>query len=570
MLISQMRRIAEEPGRSMIARTLTVTALIISLICTFPIPVSGQEKNEKSAAEKVTEALTTLKNLLELESQQQKDVRKVLNELNRTTEDSEKKRIQELLKGERAELESIRDQITAMSTGVSNDRFNSTETEKFNLQVELEQLVQPFVVMLKSATEDARQIERLRRGQTIAERNSEIAQKAVDRINPLIAQSKDRQVTKRLKEIQKIWTQRLESAEDLATSFDRQLESKLRERTSASQRAGQYFTEFFRSRGFNFSLGLLAFFGVFFVMRLAGRASNYLIHRRSGRRSLAVRFFSLIYQVFTVFFSIFAMLIIFNMFNDWLLLGLTMVFLVALVWLAVRMIPNMLEQITLLLNLGAVQEGERVLIDGVPWLVERLDFYTDLRNPALAGGEFTVPVRQLSGLHSRPTGEDEAWFPSKRGDWVRLNDGRIGQVAIQTPEIVQITEMGGEQVTYPTNAYLEQVPMNLSNGYRLRTIFGIDYKHQAEATDEIPEKLQAFIQEGLEKALGPAELHKLVVTFLKAGASSLDYEVEAQIAGRAADRYEDVEREIARLLIAACNKYGWVIPFEQLVLHQAA
>ncbi len=570
MLISQMRRVADEPGQTGIARVLGVVVLVLSLVFTFNMPAWGQEKNEKSAAEKMTEALTTLKNLLQLENQQQKEVRKVLNELNRTSEDSEKKRIQDLLKGERTELESIRNQITAMSTGVSDDRFNSTEAEKFNLQVELEQLVQPFVVMLKSATEDARQIERLRRGQTIAARNSETAQKAVDRINPLIEQSKDRLVTKRLKEIQKIWSQRLESAQDLATSYDRQLEAKLRDRTSASQRAGQYFTEFFRSRGFNFTLGLLAFFGVFFVMRLAGRASNYLIHRRSGRRSLAVRFVSLIYQVFTIFFSIFAMLIIFNMFNDWLLLGLTMVFLVALVWLAVRMIPNMLEQITLLLNLGAVQEGERVLIDGVPWLVERLDFYTDLRNPALAGGEFTVPVRQLSGLHSRPTGEDEAWFPSKRGDWVRLNDGRIGQVAIQTPEMVQITEIGGEQVTYPTNAYLEQVPMNLSNGYRQRTIFGIDYQHQAEATDEIPEKLQAFIKVGLEKALGPAELHKLVVTFLKAGASSLDYEVEAQIAGRAADRYEDVEREIARLLIAACNKYGWVIPFEQLGLHQAA
>ena len=46
-------------------------------------------------------------------------------------------------------------------------------------------------------------------------------------------------------------------------------------------------------------------------------------------------------------------------------------------------------------DLGAVQENERLMFAGVPWLVERLDLYTHLVNPALDGGTFTVPVTGL-------------------------------------------------------------------------------------------------------------------------------------------------------------------------------
>ena len=68
--------------------------------------------------------------------------------------------------------------------------------------------------------------------------------------------------------------------------------------------------------------------------------------------------------------------------NDWLLLGVFGIMLLALGWVGIKMLPGAIEQVTLLLNLGAVQEDERVLIEGVPYRVRKLDFYTDFENPS--------------------------------------------------------------------------------------------------------------------------------------------------------------------------------------------
>ena len=210
-----------------------------------------------------------------------------------------------------------------------------------------------------------------------------------------------------------------------------------------------------------------------------------------------------------------------------------------------------------------------MLFNDVPWRVERLDYYTDLVNPDLEGGTFTLPVREWTGLHSRPAAEDEAWFPTKKGDWVRFEDGAIARVVSQTPEMVRLELLGGALVTYATAAFVELAPVNLSAGYRVEVEFGVDYQHQAISTDELPRKLQAFVEEGLLRKLRRDELKNVEVEFLRAGESSLNYEVEADVAGTAAHRAEEIERELARLLVAACNEYGWTIPIPQLMMHRA-
>ena len=55
---------------------------------------------------------------------------------------------------------------------------------------------------------------------------------------------------------------------------------------------------------------------------------------------------------------------------------------------------------------------------------------------------------------------------------------------------------------------------------------------------------------------------------INTGDSALVFEVEAVIAGRHAARYDDVEREIPRLFVEACNLNGWTIPFPQMVIHR--
>ncbi len=529
-------------------------------------------KEEKRRSE-AKEAIDTLANLISGRREQTEIIEKLKIELKNASEEATQKEVNEKIEAATAKLDQINAQLTALSTGVADDEYSPSERGKFDLQAELMSLAEPVVKMMKAATENARQIEKLRGAIAQAERQHEVATRALDRLRLLKTIDTQSEATgseatqTHLTELQKTWGKRLEEAADLRETAEQQLALREEEQSQGGSGVGNFVTDFLRTRGFNFLVGLLTFAGVFGALRLVAKFAGMIQRRQGIPRSIATRVASLVFQLATIIIALVAMLAVFNYLNDWLLLGLAAIFALALAWVGVKMLPALVEQTTLLLNLGAVQESERVMLNGVPWRVELLDFYTDLVNPALEGGTFTLPVRELVGLHSRPAAVDEAWFPTEKHDWVQLRDGRVGKVVIQTPELVQLVDLGGSRLTYATSAFLEEAPRNLSSGFRAELTFGIDYRHQRIATDEIPQKLEAHVKAGLNKLIGPDELVGVQVELLRAGDSSIDYEVEADVRGTSAPRYEEIEREMARLLVEACNVNNWVIPFPQLVLH---
>ncbi|MEQ8659310.1 MAG: hypothetical protein RLW62_00685, partial [Gammaproteobacteria bacterium] len=153
---------------------------------------------------------------------------------------------------------------------------------------------------------------------------------------------------------------------------------------------------------------------------------------------------------------------------------------------------------------------------------------------------------------------------------VELDDGRIGRVAWQSPAQVQLVELGGAQVTLQTPDFLARAPRNLSTGFRLEIAFGIDYAHQAECTTTIPALMQQKVEGGLREAFGSELLRHVRVEFQAAAASSLDYEVELDLAGAAAPELPEIRRAVPALLVEACNENGWTIPFQQVTVHGLA
>lgn len=583
---------------SLISKLPTFWAVVLlALTCGLGVPniAIGQDKTEDVEREQklrseARNTLQTLGSLLEKRKEHLATLKALTNELKATKEEAIKKTVEEKIKAETKELQQLDKQISALTTAVSDDEANSDENQKFNLQAELESLIQPFVKMMKDATENARQIERLKRTLLTAEKQQALANRAVERLELLLSVEKDLdKITSdlgvnarkkngkvppsptraHLSKLLDDWKERQEEATNLEETAEQQLTVRMDQQSRSTGGLGTYATQFFRNRGLNLLLAISAFGGIFVVMGLIARLAGWLQKRQGIPRSFATRLAGLLFKVATVIVAFLAMLAVFNMMNDWLLLGIASVFAIATAWIGLKMLPSISEQITLLLNLGAVQEGERLTFAGVPWRVERLDFYTDLVNPSLDGGTFTLPVRELVGLHSRPAARDEAWFPTRKGDWVQLRDERIGHVLSQTPELVQVQEIGGSIVTFETGAFLSEAPRNLSSGYRIQTEFGLDYRHQAIATDEIPEKLGQHVENGLVDLLGGDGVESVDVDLINLGDSAIVFEVEAVIRGQFAASYEDVEREIARLVVDACNKFNWSIPFPQMVLHRA-
>ena len=88
--------------------------------------------------------------------------------------------MEEKIKAEYADLFKLDKQISALTTAVTGEEVNGVQNQRFNLQAELESLVQPFVKVMKDATENARQIESLKRSLLTAEQQQELALRTIE------------------------------------------------------------------------------------------------------------------------------------------------------------------------------------------------------------------------------------------------------------------------------------------------------------------------------------------------------------------------------------------------------
>ncbi|MDF1665581.1 MAG: hypothetical protein P1V97_27730, partial [Planctomycetota bacterium] len=256
------------------------------------------------------------------------------------------------------------------------------------------------------------------------------------------------------------------------------------------------------------------------------------------------------------------MLIVLYLSGDWMLLSVAIIFLVGVLWTTKQAIPIFWKEIQMLLNISTVREHERIIYNGIPFLVASLNLSTTLENPALENCAIRLPVRQLLGYVSRPTSPDEPWFPSNCGDWVMLSDGSTGLVKHQTPEMVQLVVGGGSLKTLPTTQFLAMNPTNLSQSFRIGSTFGISYKHQAISLTEVPAFLAAFVTQRLQEEQYQALVIGVSVDFKAANSSSLDYEIGVEFHGQAAPDYHKLKRLLQRFAVEACNLKGWDIPYQ--------
>ncbi|MEM8647633.1 MAG: hypothetical protein AAGF86_14970 [Pseudomonadota bacterium] len=557
----------------MILRSLSATLAALLLVCVFAAPVLAQSEAktaEQKAAEEsaIRSSLDAITSILDAQAAKRETAKELREAIDQAQTDVDKKALGEKLKEVKTELERLDDQVVSLATGVSEEDFKPAN-EKFQLQDELEQLIKPFVWILKSATENARQIEHLKRSLLAAEQQEKTARDAIEHIQPMIEQApEDGAIAERLQSILQNWQRRQIAAKDQATTAQQQLQVRLSERVDARDTANRAFSSFFSNRGRNLLYGILAFSAVLLVMRLVRRFVLRMIGAPRNR-SFPVRLGSLIYDIATAAAAFATAIAIFNYYNDWLLTGFMLILFIAIGWFILKSLPALFEQITLLLNLGAVQEGERVVFSGIPWRVNKLDLYSTLENPSLRGGFFTVPVRELRGQHSRPMDEREKWFPCEEGDWVVLDSGLWAEVILQSPEAVHLREEGGAVSHFTTQAFLEQNPKNVSEGYRSTIEFGIDYSHQAAAASgEISRIMRDHVDREIRSLVDSDKLLATIVTLFRAGSSSLDYEIEVDVAPGTGHLYDPIAHAMARIAVECCTENGWTIPFPQLTVHR--
>ena len=470
----------------------------------------------------------------------------------------------------REKLDALRVDFASLAAGRDWRKMSTREPEKFDAAQEAEQLLRPILRELKGLTAKPREIESLR-GTVNDQRKRETEVKAaIDHLVAIVESLPDGDLKTRLVTLRGEWDRQLEQIRNDLAVAQFQLGEKVASQRSVIGTFRELTASFFRSRGRNVLLAGFSFIAVFVLLRLLRwRVLRIQSVRSRFRRTFAIRLLDIVYYVVCVLGATTALLVVLYASGDWVLLGVAALFFVGLAWASKTVLPGFYEQAKLLLNLGPVREGERVVFNGVPWEVQTINFYTELANPAFEGARIRLPLHDLLKLNSRPTDESIPWFPCRRHEWVRLSDGTRGKVVDLTPEWVRLVLLGGSRKTYTVAAFLDLHPESLSHNFRVRVRFGIDYSHQAEATTRIPQLMELAVKTGLLTMIEHSDLKHLSVEFCEATSSSLDYVVLADFSGDVAARAERLDRAIHALLADAANAHGWVLPFQQVTIHQA-
>jgi len=531
------------------------------------VATTAAETAAETAAD--TGTLVTLVSFVKLRNELLQDIKALNKQIDSEQSEAQKVNLKQELNKLESDLRTTTRNLENIAAGVDISRLRAEKEEEFNFQKEIFALLKPALDEMKEMTSHVRQKSDLREKIVYYEERLPVIERALSNISRLQEQSKDKSLQKSLKGTTGIWRKQQAFMQSELQAARLELDKLEAAETSITEASHSYLKTFFQKRGLYLTEALLLVLAILLLSRLSYAAmERYISGFRKKHRSFRVRLIELVHRIFTVIMVIFGPMIVFYLVEDWVLFSLGILLLLGIALTLRQTLPLYWHQVQLFLNIGSVREGERILMDGLPWLVERINIYCTFYNP-LADISQRLPIADLVGLKSRPAKPDEPWFPCRKGDWVLLSDGARGTVIRISHELVQLVERGGALITYQTGDFLANSPHNLSTNFRLKETLGISYQLQKQSTTSIPETLHRYIEQRAEQEGYGEQLLNLRVEFAQAGNSSLDLTVIADFKGELADLYNRLRRAIQRWCVDACTEYGWEIPFPQMTLHGA-
>ncbi|MEN8711645.1 MAG: hypothetical protein ABF326_05555 [Arenicellales bacterium] len=539
---------------------LLISVLSLQAVAQDPAPVA-------ETPDKNVDALDTLATFVILRNNTLKEIKDLNRQIKQAVSESEKNELKaQLLKLEN-ELRSTTRNLDIIASGADISSLDQTVAEDFNFSKELFGLLKPALDEMKEMTSNVRQKSDLREKIVQLEERLQTVEDAIINIQTLLDASTDKAVRQSLKLIGDNWRKQKGLMLGELQAARLQLEKLEESETSLTEASQSYLKSFFAKRGRYLAGALLVVLVILLLSHLSYKAMfRYIPGFRKKHRSFRMRVIELIHRVLTIILVILGPMAVFYVVEDWVLFSLGILILLGISLTLRKTLPSYWHQVQLFLNIGSVREGERILLDGLPWQVDQINFFCILVNP-IADLKQRVSISDLVGQKSRPGRQDEPWFPCRKGDWVLLSSGVRGKVIGISSEFVQLVERGGSQVTYLMSDFLSSSPRNLATNFRIKETIGLSYTLQHEITTTILETLHQYIHQQMHIEGYGEQLLNLRVEFERANDSSMDLVVIADFRGELGDLYNRLKRAIQRWCVDACSENNWQIPFPQLVIH---
>ena len=467
------------------------------------------------------------------------------------------------------DIQSLSETFEILTVGDMDEAlFKAVESEPFDWQTELMLVLEPVLDGLQSLTEKPRQMTNLRALIALNKRRLQAADKAIEKLGALPASSYEEDTQLQIGVLLDKWINQKESIEQRLIGVEAQLERLEAAEENEASGVLPSLKEFILGRGLTLLLAILVVLVTWVLMRFIWWVfSNHIVSKDQRRGSLWFRLLSYSFYLVNIIVSIVAVLVVLYLREDLLLLALALLALAVMALGIRRYIPSYVREARLLLDLGSVREGERVMYNDLPWQVTSINLNTVLWNPNL-DGVVRLPLETIETLTSRPI-KDKNWFPTRKGDYVLLPDGTFGLVLSQTPELIELRVKGGMIQWTRTADWYSMSIINLSIGktYGVSVTFGLDYGLQAISLTEIPKTLEEAIVVALNNAGYEKHIEGLLVELKSAGASSIDYLIFVTVSSEKASDYYSIERLVQQTCVAVANEQGWNIPFPQIMVH---
>jgi len=467
------------------------------------------------------------------------------------------------------DLKSLQAALEMLATGGADlSLFGEKTTEKFDWREQLQSVFEPILVELRRLSERPRKIERLRSDLEYYSERLAVAKSAVENLTRYRENAPTDHLKKAFSRIEERWQRRQVDLQNRVNLVNFELQETLSPTNAPKTDPVESLKKLLGGRVLNLAMAVAVMAAVYGILKLiANGYKSYISRKSKRRRAFVARAGILAFYLLTTLIVLLSGMAVFYIRGDWVLMGLVFIMLAGAAWAIQKSLPQYLIEAKLILNLGPVREGERIMFNDLPWRVDSLSFQAKLHNPELQGGALYLPVKSLVDYNSRRYDESELWFPTRTGDWALLEDDTYGQVISQSPEFVELKVLSTIK-TYRSTAFIDLSPRNLSmQGFTLLLTVGLDYKHQADITTIIVLELQSLLEAGFKESAYGESVKSVQVMFDKANASSLDLVTKISFDGRVADKYFELPRLFQSLTVEACNKNDWVIPFDQLTIH---
>ncbi|MCK5073196.1 MAG: hypothetical protein KAQ98_07190 [Bacteriovoracaceae bacterium] len=500
----------------------------------------------------------------------EKEIGKIKRKLKRNLSEMMRTRTEVRLADLIGKRQKVRHQFIEIVSGVDIPaEYDLKEKVKRDIFVEVQELLMPVLDGVRRASERPRKIGKLKSEIESISVNLGSRMSAAEKIKNLVSEEKYFPVKKELKRSLSLLDEKIREMKVELDSRERALKKELGEKVSVIDMVKNLFSSFFRTKGKNLLFALTSLISIFWVLIFL-RKKIFNLSVFKGPLNTALKPLKAVYSTIALIFAVSGAVLCLYLMNDWVLVTIIIVIFVGLLWSLKQFIPQFVGEARLILNLGSVREGERIVLNGLPWKVIRLGFYSKLVNERLSGGAIRMPAGELMKCQSRKFSKNEEWFPTETGDWVLLDGGIYGKVERQGPEFVVIRLKGKSKKYIKTSEFLNMNPQNLSGGFRICQVFGLDYGIQKDILKAtIPVFQSKFREKFLSDGKFSGKISDVVCEFDSAGAHSLNLWVKVDCDALLAGNYQKIKRCMSECFVEICNEENLSIPFEQLTIHKA-